>query len=138
MMRIACWRRLTWRQEPAKGRCAKQQAPPSAAQRGAATRAFSLSTAKFMPLTSTRRPSSILGPNWNFSLSSQKEASAMSNPTRSQGASPSFAPSVTPTFGVDVEKYWREGYLLAPAVVTPEHLARLRAESDRLIAHCMA
>ena len=48
------------------------------------------------------------------------------------------SPAHTPTFAVDVEKYWREGYLLAPTVVTPEHLAGLRAESDRLIALCMA
>jgi ectoine hydroxylase-related dioxygenase (phytanoyl-CoA dioxygenase family) len=52
--------------------------------------------------------------------------------------SPATSSELTPTFDVDVEQYRRDGYLLAPAVVTPEHLARLRAESDRLIALCMA
>jgi ectoine hydroxylase-related dioxygenase (phytanoyl-CoA dioxygenase family) len=48
------------------------------------------------------------------------------------------SPTPSHRFEVDVDRYWREGYLLAPAVVTPEHLARLRAESDRLIDLCMA
>jgi ectoine hydroxylase-related dioxygenase (phytanoyl-CoA dioxygenase family) len=37
---------------------------------------------------------------------------------------------------VDVERYWREGYLTAPSVVTAEHLARLREESDRVLQLC--
>lgn len=40
------------------------------------------------------------------------------------------------TIQVDVEKYMREGYLTTPAVVSEEHLARLRAESDRLMRLC--
>ena len=62
----------------------------------------------------------------------------MANSAISSGTALDATATVTPTFEVDVEKYWREGYLLAPAVVTPEHLERLRAESDRLIALCMA
>lgn len=43
---------------------------------------------------------------------------------------------VSKSIQVDVEQYRREGYLTAPAVVTEEHLARLRAESDRLMQLC--
>jgi len=37
---------------------------------------------------------------------------------------------------VDVERYWREGYLTAAPVLSTEHLAQLRAESDRLLQLC--
>src|SRR4051812_18075200 len=37
---------------------------------------------------------------------------------------------------VDVERYRRDGYLTAPAVLSTELLAKLRAESDRLVRLC--
>src|SRR5947209_3319676 len=37
---------------------------------------------------------------------------------------------------VDAERYWREGYLTAPSVLTPMRLARMREESDRLLQLC--
>jgi ectoine hydroxylase-related dioxygenase (phytanoyl-CoA dioxygenase family) len=37
---------------------------------------------------------------------------------------------------VDVERYWRDGYLTAPAIFSDDQLARLRAESDRILALC--
>jgi ectoine hydroxylase-related dioxygenase (phytanoyl-CoA dioxygenase family) len=37
---------------------------------------------------------------------------------------------------VDVERYRREGYLTAPSVVSAQHLARLREESDRVLQLC--
>ena len=37
---------------------------------------------------------------------------------------------------IDVEQYARDGYLTAPSVLTPEDLAILREESDRLLAIC--
>ena len=37
---------------------------------------------------------------------------------------------------VDVERYRLDGYLTAPAVVTPQESAELRAESDRLLGLC--
>jgi ectoine hydroxylase-related dioxygenase (phytanoyl-CoA dioxygenase family) len=39
---------------------------------------------------------------------------------------------------VDVARFWREGYLLAPSVVSAEQLARLREESDRVLQVCAA
>lgn len=40
------------------------------------------------------------------------------------------------TISIDVEKYLAQGYLTAPAIVTEEKLARMREESDRLMALC--
>ena len=37
---------------------------------------------------------------------------------------------------VDVERYAREGYLTAPSVLSPDELAQLREESDRVLALC--
>lgn len=37
---------------------------------------------------------------------------------------------------VDVERYRREGYLMAPSVLSPAQLEELRAESDRLLYLC--
>jgi ectoine hydroxylase-related dioxygenase (phytanoyl-CoA dioxygenase family) len=37
---------------------------------------------------------------------------------------------------VDVERYQRDGYLTAQAILSPEQLVTLRAESDRLLALC--
>lgn len=37
---------------------------------------------------------------------------------------------------VDVERYWRAGYLTAAPVLSADHLAQLRAESDRLLQLC--
>ena len=37
---------------------------------------------------------------------------------------------------IDVEHYAREGYLTAPSVLTPDELAELREESDRVLALC--
>src|SRR5689334_8798830 len=37
---------------------------------------------------------------------------------------------------VDVARYWREGYLTAAPVLSEQHLAQLRAESDRLLELC--
>lgn len=37
---------------------------------------------------------------------------------------------------IDVEQYARDGYLTAPSVLTPEELAILREESDRVLALC--
>src|SRR5215213_8546761 len=37
---------------------------------------------------------------------------------------------------VDVERYAREGYLTAPSVLSPDDLAELREESDRILALC--
>lgn len=42
----------------------------------------------------------------------------------------------TQTHQVDVERYWREGYLTAAPVFSPEHLSHLRTESDRLLQLC--
>lgn len=39
---------------------------------------------------------------------------------------------------IDIEQYHRDGYLTAPAVLTADHLARLRAESNRLMELCYA
>ena len=39
---------------------------------------------------------------------------------------------------VDVERYWRDGYLTAAPVLSEAYLAELRAESDRLLALCSA
>lgn len=38
------------------------------------------------------------------------------------------------TLTVDVERYYREGYLTAPALLSIKKLAQLRAESERLVA----
>jgi len=43
---------------------------------------------------------------------------------------------VSKSIQVDVQQYRREGFLTTPAVVTGDHLARLRAESDRLMNLC--
>src|SRR5438128_571745 len=46
---------------------------------------------------------------------------------------------VTETYPpIDVERYWRDGYLTAPSVLTPGQLAEMRAEADRLTALCAA
>ena len=37
---------------------------------------------------------------------------------------------------IDVEQYQRDGYLTAPSVLTPDELAVLRKESDRVLALC--
>ena len=37
---------------------------------------------------------------------------------------------------VDVDRYWREGYLTAPSVLTEAQLVELRQESDRLLQLC--
>jgi ectoine hydroxylase-related dioxygenase (phytanoyl-CoA dioxygenase family) len=37
---------------------------------------------------------------------------------------------------IDVEQYSRDGYLTAPSVLTPDELAILREESDRVLALC--
>ena len=37
---------------------------------------------------------------------------------------------------IDVERYARDGYLTAPSVLSPEELAMLREESDRVLALC--
>ena len=37
---------------------------------------------------------------------------------------------------IDVEQYARDGYLTAPSVLSPEELAILREESDRVLAIC--
>lgn len=37
---------------------------------------------------------------------------------------------------VDVERYRKDGYLTAPAVISEGHLSALRAEADRLMALC--
>jgi len=37
---------------------------------------------------------------------------------------------------VDVKRYWGEGYLIMPSILSPERLAALRAESDRLLQLC--
>lgn len=42
------------------------------------------------------------------------------------------------TIHVDVEKYHREGYLTAQAVISAEKLAELRMEADRLMRLCAA
>jgi phytanoyl-CoA hydroxylase len=42
----------------------------------------------------------------------------------------------TPDPMVDVEKYRQDGFLTAPAVISDEHMAQLRAESDRLMQLC--
>ena len=39
---------------------------------------------------------------------------------------------------IDVEQYARDGYLTAPSVMSPEELAILREESDRVLALCAA
>jgi hypothetical protein len=39
---------------------------------------------------------------------------------------------------VDSEQYWRDGYLTAPSVLTEAQLVQMRAESDRLLALCLA
>ena len=39
---------------------------------------------------------------------------------------------------IDVEQYARDGYLTAPSVLSPEELAILREESDRVLALCAA
>jgi hypothetical protein len=39
---------------------------------------------------------------------------------------------------IDVDRYWREGFLTAPSVLTPEELAEMRVEADRLTALCAA
>src|SRR5215213_10835197 len=38
---------------------------------------------------------------------------------------------------VDVERYAREGYLTAPSVLSPDELAELREESNRVLALCV-
>ena len=42
----------------------------------------------------------------------------------------------TQSIHIDVQKYHAQGYLTAPAVVSTDHLAHLRAESDRLMELC--
>src|SRR5687768_12973888 len=37
---------------------------------------------------------------------------------------------------IDVERFWREGYLTASAVFSGDQLDRLRAEADRLLRLC--
>ena len=37
---------------------------------------------------------------------------------------------------IDVERYARDGYLTAPSVLSPDELAELRQESDRVLALC--
>ena len=37
---------------------------------------------------------------------------------------------------IDVERYRREGYLVAPGVLSPAQLEQMRVESDRLLALC--
>jgi phytanoyl-CoA hydroxylase len=37
---------------------------------------------------------------------------------------------------IDVQRYAREGYLTAPSVLSPDELAELREESDRVLALC--
>src|SRR4051812_1041414 len=39
---------------------------------------------------------------------------------------------------IDVEQYARDGYLTAPSVLSPEELAILREEADRVLAICAA
>jgi ectoine hydroxylase-related dioxygenase (phytanoyl-CoA dioxygenase family) len=42
------------------------------------------------------------------------------------------------TYQIDVERYWREGYLTAPSVLSEQQLAELRQEADRLVKLCSA
>jgi len=35
---------------------------------------------------------------------------------------------------VDANQFWRDGYLTAPSVLTPEQIVQMRAESDRLLS----
>lgn len=37
---------------------------------------------------------------------------------------------------IDVERYWREGFLTVPGVLSPERLEMMRRESDRLMQLC--
>src|SRR5262245_25843583 len=39
---------------------------------------------------------------------------------------------------VDVEQYWRDGFLTAPAVLSAQQLAEMRVEADRLTRLCSA
>src|SRR5262245_39255702 len=39
---------------------------------------------------------------------------------------------------VDVDQYWRDGYLTAPAVLSEEQLVTLRKEADRVVSVCSA
>jgi ectoine hydroxylase-related dioxygenase (phytanoyl-CoA dioxygenase family) len=39
-------------------------------------------------------------------------------------------------YRVDVERYWREGYLTAPAVFSTDQLTQLREEANRLLQLC--
>jgi ectoine hydroxylase-related dioxygenase (phytanoyl-CoA dioxygenase family) len=39
---------------------------------------------------------------------------------------------------VDVEQYWRDGYLTAPGVLSAQQLVELREEADRLVRLCAA
>jgi ectoine hydroxylase-related dioxygenase (phytanoyl-CoA dioxygenase family) len=39
---------------------------------------------------------------------------------------------------IDVERFWREGYLTAPAIFLPTQLEELRGEADRVLALCAA
>jgi ectoine hydroxylase-related dioxygenase (phytanoyl-CoA dioxygenase family) len=47
-------------------------------------------------------------------------------------------PAPAHSLTVDVERYWRDGYLTAASVLTDAQLAQMRAESDRLLQLCMA
>lgn len=42
----------------------------------------------------------------------------------------------TPMTTVDVDRFWRDGYLTAPAIFSSGQLEALRAESDRLLRLC--
>jgi hypothetical protein len=44
---------------------------------------------------------------------------------------------VPSTLQVDAEQFWRDGYLTAPSVLTPEQLVQMRLESDRLLQLCL-
>lgn len=37
---------------------------------------------------------------------------------------------------IDVDRFWRDGYLTAPAIFSPDQLSLLRAESDRVLQLC--
>ena len=43
---------------------------------------------------------------------------------------------VTTELHVDPAKFWRDGYLTAPSVLTEEQLVQMRHESDRLLRLC--
>src|SRR5262245_37745752 len=47
-------------------------------------------------------------------------------------------PHIAITPYVDVDRFWRDGYLTAPASFAQDQLTQLRAEADRLLHLCSA